>query len=278
MATSERACGRRRAAAMLALSAGLAGAVQAQGLPPDAAAAYGGRYALRCDDAGSPQLVVERQRLAAEHRGRRVEAGAVQDAVSYLGPNPPAGYRTTLLAEGRGLSLAFVVYRDARGLYVVPEADPKLLAVIGRDAAQARFRDCDPRRSARDATTGAQEARQRAADARAADAAHPLADRGLRSAWLAALGPRVREPWLARLEGPTIGPRPERVGAGSQRFVAVCKPHDCADHNLVLLYDPARGSVAALLQERGRFSRLGSADAATAAALERLWRAEWQRR
>lgn len=250
----------------------------AQGLPPAALADYGGRYALRCDDPGSPQLFVERQRLVAEHRGRRVEAGGVQEALSYLGPNPPPGYRTTLLAEGRGQSLGFIVYRDAGGQHIRLDGDPKLAGLLGRDAMQARFRDCDPRRSARDGAAGAQEARQRAADARAAAAAHPLADRAMRRAWLSALGPRAGEPWLARLEGPTIGPRAERVGARSYRFLAVCKPHDCADHNLVLLYDPATETLAALLQERGRFTRVGSADPALATALERLWRVEWRRR
>jgi hypothetical protein len=53
--------------------------------------------------------------------------------------------------------------------------------------------------------------------------------------------------------------------------------HDCADHNVVLLYSTSRRVAYAKVQQKGRFTLLGSPSAAMAKELDRLWRAEWRR-
>jgi hypothetical protein len=104
----------------------------------------------------------------------------------------------------------------------------------------------------------------------------PLADREFKRAYYRALGPRVKEPWLAQLDGPSPGQKSMQIAGFDYVALAYCKARDCHDHNTVLLYSRAQGKVYGLVFEAGLGSLIGDPPAPVAAALERLWRDEWR--
>jgi len=103
-----------------------------------------------------------------------------------------------------------------------------------------------------------------------------LKDARFRAAWTRATGPLGRERWIARLEGPAPALRSAAVDGVAYTVGSVCKPHDCGDNNLVLLYDPARGGVLGLVHLSGRNTFLGEPSPTMVGELERLWRQEWR--
>jgi hypothetical protein len=102
-----------------------------------------------------------------------------------------------------------------------------------------------------------------------------LKDAKFKSAYLGALGPKAKERWLARMSNSALV---RKVAfAGKEYQVATpCKPHDCAENNLLLLYAPATGVVYGRLYEKGRFTALGHPDPAMSAELEKLWKREFR--
>lgn len=102
-----------------------------------------------------------------------------------------------------------------------------------------------------------------------------LQNAAFKKAYVAALGPRAQERWLATLSN--SAPVREVTVAGTVYQVATpCKPHDCADHNLLLLYAPRSGAVYGTLYDAGRRTLIGGPDAPLAAELERLWKQEFR--
>lgn len=96
-----------------------------------------------------------------------------------------------------------------------------------------------------------------------------------KAAYTAALGARAKEPWLAAMSN--SAPVGKVAVAGQEFQVATpCKPHDCADHNLLLLYAAGSGAVYGKLYDKGRSTLLGGPDAAMAAELDRLWKKEFR--
>jgi hypothetical protein len=75
---------------------------------------------------------------------------------------------------------------------------------------------------------------------------------------------------------PPNGPSPENTKvtlAGTEYVLAtLCKPHDCAEHNTVLLYAASPTVVYGKVFRRGRSTLLGAPPPAVARELERLWR------
>jgi hypothetical protein len=107
--------------------------------------------------------------------------------------------------------------------------------------------------------------------------ASPLADPEFKRAYYRALGPKVRETWLARLDGPSPGQKSVLVAEADYIEIAFCKAHDCHDNNVVLLFSRASGTVYGLVFEAGRRSTLiGQPPPAVAAELQRLWQSEWR--
>jgi Inhibitor of vertebrate lysozyme (Ivy) len=93
---------------------------------------------------------------------------------------------------------------------------------------------------------------------------------------LKALGPLSREKWLATLSGPAPQVKTMRVAGAEMQLAAVCKPHDCAEHNTVLLYDAAVPVLYGKVYQAGRSTLLGNPPPAMAAELDRLWQQEWR--
>lgn len=58
--------------------------------------------------------------------------------------------------------------------------------------------------------------------------------------------------WAIELDGPSIRSRVINTGDTTYNFIQVCKPHDCADKNLTIFYDPA-GHTYVLFNGRRTF-------------------------
>ena len=98
-----------------------------------------------------------------------------------------------------------------------------------------------------------------------------------KAAYLAALGPKSKEKWLATMTNSGLV-RSETVAGTSYQVATPCKPHDCADNNLLLLYSPTRGVVYGHLYEKGKVTTLGNPDVATGAELQTMWKKEFRQR
>src|SRR5215510_6411422 len=55
-----------------------------------------------------------------------------------------------------------------------------------------------------------------------------------------ALGPLSKEPWLAKLDGPSPQNRRIKVAGADYFLLAACKNKDCQNNSTVLLYSPAQ--------------------------------------
>ncbi len=234
---------------------------------------YGGVYSPDCGNPAAPRLRVLADALLVESAGKRMTGGKLEDAVSYFGPEPPPNYLTTLLSEVRGgLGLMFVVYRDPGGQYIELIGDRKVEAALGQVLGKnlkAKFRDCAPDTHKVNMPPPVQ--------ASSADNAwDPLRDAIFRRLYHRALGPKLKESWLARLDGPMSPVREIDVQGTTYRLVAVCKTHDCFDHSMVVLYSEARRLVYGMIYETGRTTLIGRPSPQLAADLERLWKHEWR--
>jgi len=103
-----------------------------------------------------------------------------------------------------------------------------------------------------------------------------LARPAFQTAYLKALGPKAKTPWLAQRDGPS--PLPSYQDVAGTRYVmnSFCKNHDCAQNNAVMLYDPARQQVYGTVYEKGRVTLIGQPPAPVAEALAGLWKKEWR--
>jgi hypothetical protein len=118
--------------------------------------------------------------------------------------------------------------------------------------------------------------------ARAAQGADPmvttddlLRDPKFKSAYVTSLGPKAKEKWLATMTNSALVRRV--TVAGDEFQVATpCKPHDCGEYNLLVLYAPAKGVVYGKLYERGRTTLIGAPNPAMATELERMWKREFR--
>ena len=110
------------------------------------------------------------------------------------------------------------------------------------------------------------------------DAGGILLDPKAKSAYYKALGPLVREQWLARLDGPSPQNKKVKVAGGDYVLASSCKNHDCDQNNIVLLYSTTQAVVYAKIFQRGKTTLIGSPPPAVASELERLWQSEWRQK
>jgi len=107
-------------------------------------------------------------------------------------------------------------------------------------------------------------------------AAGLLYNQKARAAYYKALGPLAKEPWLAKLDGPSPKNRRVNVAGADYYLLAACKNGDCEENNIVLLYSPARDVVYGKVYQRGKSTLIGSPTLAVTVELERLWKSEWR--
>jgi hypothetical protein len=236
---------------------------------------YGGTYMADCRNPQSAKATVFADALVFLHGDKRIAGGNVQAAHSYFGNSPPEGYRIALLAEAPGgLEMLWIVYEDRSGYYITVDGDAKVLAAIGKPLAGQQFRRCDgpPKRAAPPPATA-----PRSYAMTELDAGGILLDPKAKKAYYKALGPLVKEPWLANLDGPSKENRKVMVDGKEYLLAISCKNHDCYDNNTVLLYSAAQGILYGKIHQGGKSTLIGAPPPAVASELERLWAAQWRR-
>jgi hypothetical protein len=93
-----------------------------------------------------------------------------------------------------------------------------------------------------------------------------------------ALGPLSKEPWLAKLDGPSPQNKRVKVAGADYYLLAACKNKDCENNSTVLLYSTTQNVVYGKVYQRGKSTSIGSPTLAVATELEKLWQSEWRSR
>lgn len=232
----------------------------------------GGVFSNACSDRGQVMIRLYGDVLDIERGGVAVKAGRLKSD-----RKPPAGAAVDhaatvqgIVKDGatRGEAVALTITHNAKGLFARIDGSDKALAPLGAGVVGQTLRHCDPNRNALPGVTPAP-TWQNPADL--------LKDARFKAAYLRALGPLAREPWLARLEGPAPENRPLAVAGTEYTLASSCKPHDCFDHNLVLLWQAGQGQVYGLVQQQGRQMLIGAPPPAVAAELPAIWTREFRR-
>ena len=242
---------------------------------------WGGNWSVACGNTAAPNLRVLQSSLMVVARNRQLTGRQVRPAYSYFGQSTPENFDVALLSEVRpGTELTFLIWRDARGPYIEISADKAVeaaLAPVLGSALRAKYRDCNA--AARPPSGGAATPAPPPppAPGEASSPTDLLREPRFKAAYLAALGPLAREAWLRTLNGPAPPNRPVQIDGHTYTLAAACKPHDCGDNNLVLLYNPGSGTVhGRVLQQGRRVTLVGNPPPRLATALETLWRQEWR--
>jgi hypothetical protein len=239
---------------------------------------FGGTYMSDCGNNVSAKVTVFEDVIVFLDGAKRIAGSNVQSAPSYFGQDMPSEYRTALLGDvPGGAQLIAVVSRDEAGYYVTLDGDARVMAQIGKPLAAMKYRRCGP--GAGNPSTAAapsSAATPAPASSAAVDAGGMLLNPKFRAAYYRALGAKVKEQWLATLDGPS--PPTRRVTVADREYVLVssCRNHDCADNNAVLLYSSEFQIVYGKIYQRGRSSLIGVPPAGVARELDRLWRVEWR--
>ena len=270
MAISKAVTPARRCLALVALVLCAAQAAWAQGkIDTKLMQRYGGVLAPDCSNYLLPQLKYLGDSLVVQDGGKALLTGRNVKAVpQYFGATPPPEFETALTSEvAGGEALVFVFYRNASGLYAAVEGGPKVIASLPAAFKGKRVRHCDPNRNVAPGT----------APPALLGPPDLLKDQAFKRSYTKALGPLAKEPWLMKLDGPAPPVKKVQVVGREYQLASVCKNHDCADNNMVLLYAAASQTVYAKVFQRGRSTLIGAPPAPVAAELERLWTSEWRR-
>jgi hypothetical protein len=103
-----------------------------------------------------------------------------------------------------------------------------------------------------------------------------LYDPKAKATYYKALGPLSKEPWLAKLDGPSPQNKRIKVAGADFFLVSACKNRDCENNSTVLLYSQAQDVVYGKVYQRGKSTLIGSPPPAVATELEKLWKSEWR--
>ena len=252
--------------------------------------AYGGTYQVDCSNNASPKATVFPDALVFLNGDKRIAGSKPEAQASYHGNSPPPEYRLMLASEAPGGQLLFEIGQDKAGYYLKLYGDPKVQAAIGKPLSGQKFRRCE----------GTAKPMQTAAAAPVAAQAAPAASQGQGSGNTAkifkgyaltelsaagllynakakeiyhkALGPLVKEPWLAKLDGPSSEGQAMKVADSDYVMLYTCKNHDCYDNNVVLLWSGVQNVVYGKVNQKGKSTLIGNPPPAVAAELEKLWK------
>lgn len=254
----------RLVAATALLGAALAAQAQAD---QKAMQRYGGVFAPECGNYLLPQLLFLGDTLVVRDKGKALLTGRnVRPAPA--GAFGPVGFEAAFTSQvAPGEMMDFVLTRDATGLYATVDGSPKVMQTLPAALNGKRIRHCDPNRNA---VPGSKPPAQ----------TNPwdlLKDAAFKQAYLRALGPLAKEPWLSVLDGPAPPVRPVQVAGTEYQLATSCKAHDCYDNTLVLLWAPGPRTVYGKVVQGSRSTPIGAPPPAVAAELERLWKTEFRR-
>ncbi|MCK0198371.1 inhibitor of vertebrate lysozyme family protein [Ancylobacter sp. 6x-1] len=99
-------------------------------------------------------------------------------------------------------------------------------------------------------------------------------DPGFMAAYRKALGPLAAEDWLTSFEGPGDS-RAVTLAGTRYLLAAVCKPHDCGDNAMMVLYRPDTGALFGIVSIRHGKRTVGNSPAPLRPDLLRLWKDIW---
>jgi len=251
---------------------------------------YGGVLAPNCSNYLLPQLKYLGDSLVVQDDGKAVLTGLnVKAAPRYFGVTPPPEFETALTSQvAGGEALVFVFYRNASGLFAAVEGGPKVMAALPAAFKGKRARHCDPNRNAAPGATAA--AAGAAASAGTGNSAKifkgyaltELSAAGLlyngraKEIYYKALGPLVKESWLAKLDGPSSEGQAMKVANDDYVMLYTCKNHDCYDNNVVLLWSGIQNVVYGKVYQNGKSTLIGNPSPAVAAELEKLWKKQFR--
>jgi hypothetical protein len=230
----------------------------------------GGVFSNACGDRNQVMLRLYGDVLDIERAGVAVKANKLKTS-KQPPPGPPvADFKVTVRGEVKGGDgIVLVLTHNASGLFARIDGGEASLAPLGRGIVGQRLRHCDPNRNA---LPGAPPP---PAELGPRDL---LKDARFRAAYSQAAGPLLRERWIAQLEGPAPANRPVTVAGVNYVLAASCKPHDCSDYNLLLLWQAPTGKLLGLVQQRGQHTLLGAPAPPLAREIETLWAGEWRKR
>ena len=251
---------------------------------------YGGVLAPNCGNYLLPQLKYLGDSLVVQDGGKAVLTGRnVKAAPSYFGATPPPEFETALTSEvAGGEALVFVFYRNASGLFATVEGGSKVISALPAALRGKRVRHCDPNRNAAPgaATTAAGGAASGGTGNSAKifngyaltelTAAGLLYNAKAKEIYYKALGPLVKEPWLAELDGPSSEGQAVKVANEDYVMLYTCMNHDCYDNNVVLLWSGVQNVVYGKVYQKGKSTLIGGPPPAVAAELERLWKKQFR--
>lgn len=236
---------------------------------------YGGSYSSACQNPDAPRLAVNPTSLVFAQGSQSITGREVLAAHSYFGNTPPAGFLVAFISQIKGKEqMTFLLHEDKRGRYILIENENnKLSAFMGKARMAAQYRRCDG--PAATAATAA------AADITPGAPPAPFsyevfATPQFKSQFALIAAPLRQVTWLARMEGPNS--QIARVKVGSKEYLRadLCKPQDCHDYNVLFLYAPQRNVLYAHVHQKGQVTLLGDPPRAEAAALGRLWTAQFR--
>ena len=245
--------------------------------------AMGGTYAVDCARADGPRVVVDKDAITVLDGAKSKVAKNIETAASWYGDGGNANeqYRVALLSRvDDDPDLVFAIYEDEKGYYGLLD---NVLDGIRPEVAKMKFRQCKataPAKGARELKAKADPVGPAASETKVTPAptettAALRADKNFRAAYSKAMGPNMRERWIAVLDGPA---RPSRIvsfDGVDYAMLASCKDHDCADNNLVVLWSAPKKTLYGLLRRTGENEFVGSPPVAVAEELTKLWQEAW---
>lgn len=227
----------------------------------------GGVFSNACGDRSQVMIRLYGDTLDVERAGKAVKASKLKSNRSAPAGAPIPDFAATVHGQSAGGPVDLTITHGAKGLFARIDGSDAALAPLGPGVVGQIIRHCDPNRN------------------RLPGAPIPLEEQsvgallklpGFVPAYKAAIGALGREAWIAKLDGPSSTLRQVEVGGVRYWLGTACKPHDCGDNSLVLLWDGAGAKVHGLVQQKGRQTTFGNPSPAVAAELPRLWANEWR--
>ena len=245
---------------------------------------YGGVLAPDCSNYLLPQLKYLGDSLVVQDGGKAVLTGRnVKAAPTYFGATPPPEFENALTSEVGGEAMVFVFYRNASGLFAAVEGGPKVMAALPAAFKGKRARHCDPNRNAAPGAAAGPDAQAKADPNKfkgytltELSASGLLYNAKAKETYYKALGPLSKEPWLAKLDGPSSENKAVKVAGADYVLVSTCKNRDCYDNNVVLLWSGVQNVVYGKVNQKGKSTLIGNPPPAVAAELENIWKKQFR--
>lgn len=254
--------------------------------------AYGGTWLAACADPRGPRVILEADAIVVIDGAKRVSSPHIEGAAAWYGEAHPPEYRTAILSRvGEDPGLVFALYEDVEGYFGRLDNDFTALEGIRPEVLAMTFRLCrtapaapapTPASEVKPAPAPAPGAKAGAAAVAAPEpdssggAAVMMKDKAFRTAYTKAMGTRMRERWIAVLDGPAPPNRTVKLGDQEYVQVAACKAHDCSANNMLVLWSAPKKQLYGLVRQAGVNALLGAPPAEITPEVTRLWQEIWR--